>query len=367
MNVLFLTGSLGLGGAEKQLLVWVEMLQADLGMKVSVACFDETRLERLQALEEMGVPVTVAGRDQGTAKRLERVVSFARKNRADIVHAFNYYLATSAIIAAAVVRGTPAASFQGDGVSDMEGLDVFRRQPPFKLVKYFTSNSHEAMARVRPQLRSKALLQYVPNLVAAPAGETFETRFTDGRRGTVALVVARLDDNKRVNVFLDALAAARQAEPDINGVVVGDGPSRQNLEEQAARLGLLPGGVEFLGKLPDVWARYAAADVFVHLALSEGTPNVVLEAMTAGLPVVATAAGDVGRIVQPDHNGLLVPFDDAPAVTRCLVELARSPQLRARLGRQGRLDVQASFGAKQVRDSLERFYSAVQRSEAAER
>ena len=359
MNVLFLTGSLGLGGAEKQLLVWVEMLQADLGMKVSVACFDETRLERLQALKELGVPVTVAGRDQGAVRRLERVISFARKNRADIVHAFNYYLATSAIVAAGAARGTPVASFQGDGVSDLEGLDAFRRLPALKLVNYFTSNSYEAMARVRPQLRSKALLQYVPNLVTAPAGETFETRATDGGQGTVALVVARLDDNKRVNVFLDALAAARQVEPQLTGVVVGDGPSRKGLEEQAARLGLLPGGVEFLGKLPDVWARYAAADIFVHLALSEGTPNVVLEAMTAGLPVVATAAGDVGRIVQPEHNGLLVPFDDAPAVTHCLVELARSPQLRARLGLQGRLDVQTSFGSMQVRDSLERFYSAV--------
>lgn len=360
MNILLLTASLGLGGAEKQLLVWAEMLQADLGATVSVVCFDETRLERLETLEHLGVPVAVAGRDVSTVKRLQTVISFARAQRADVVHAFNYYLATSAMAAAAATRSVAAASFQGDGLTDMEGLDVARRLPPLKLVKYFTSNSFEAMERVKPRLRSGAVLQYVPNLVDPPDGGRFEVVRAERRRqGMVALAVARLDDNKRIDVFLAALAAARKTDPGITGVVVGDGPSRAELERQAIDLGLVPGGVEFTGKLPHVWDRYAEADIFVHLALSEGTPNVVLEAMATGLPVVATPAGDVGRIVRSNENGFVVPFDNAPAVTRRLLELSRSVELRSQLGARGRLDVQGSFGVRQVRDSLERFYAAV--------
>ena len=359
MNIVFLTSSLGLGGAEKQLVAWAGILQRDLGARVSVACLDETRVDRLDRLRELDVPVVIAGRDYNALTRLERMVSFARKSRADVVHAFNYYLSTPAILAAMAAGAIPASSFQGDGLADLEDLGPLRRLPALKIIRYFTSNSREAMARLEPRLRPRALLQYVPNVVTPPDPELFKPRRADDRHDPVALVVARLDDNKRVNVFLEALAAARQLEPRLTGVIVGDGPARDSLSDLASRLGLSSEGVRFAGQLPDATESFANADIFVHLALSEGTPNVVLEAMAMGLPVVATAAGDVRRIIQSGLNGLLVPFDDAAAVAGHLVDLVRNPELRSRLGEQARLGVIESYSAKQVSDSLQRFYSAV--------
>jgi glycosyltransferase involved in cell wall biosynthesis len=359
MNILFLAGSLGLGGAEKQLLAWARILQEDFDARVAVVSFDETRQERLPALDQMGISLMIAGRDQSPLRRLGGLVAFARRNKVDVVHAFTYYLSTPAILAAAAARAIPASSFQGDGLTDVERLNALRRLPAEKIVRYFTCNSHETIARVRPRLRADVLLQYVPNLVSPPDSGRIAMGPPEKGRGPVALLVARLDANKRVPVFLQALAAAREFEPQLKGVVVGDGPDRTMLAGLAAELGLLPDGVSFLGWLRDPWECYATAQMFVHLARSEGTPNVVLEAMAMGLPVVATPAGDVPHIIQQGRNGLLVPFDDVPAVTGRLVDLVRSPALRAQLGQQGRADVLRSYGTEQVRTALRDFYSTL--------
>ena len=113
MNILFLTASLGLGGAEKQLVVWTDILQRDFGARVSVASFDPARTQRLPALEELGVPAMIVGMDRGRLGRIERIISLARSNRANIVHAFNYYLSPYAMMTAAAVKAVPVSSFQG--------------------------------------------------------------------------------------------------------------------------------------------------------------------------------------------------------------------------------------------------------------
>ncbi len=359
MKILFLISTLGLGGAEKQLVACADILQREIGARVCVASFDETRTERLPALENLGVPVMIAGRDQDMPRRIQRVVSFARKSRPDVVHAFSFSLSPLALVTAMTVNAAPAASFQGDGVSDLEGRNALLTRGTFAFVNYYTSNSHEAIARVKPRMRPRALVQYVPNLVAPPAQTMEGSRLPRKSGELTVLSVGRMDDNKRLGVFLQALAAARTLEPQLTGVIVGDGPARPGLMEQAASLGLLPQGVRFTGQLLDPSSSYADADMFVHLAISEGTPNVVLEAMAMGLPVVATGAGDLCRIIRPGQNGFLVPFDDVPATAQRLVELARAPELRMRLGGEGRRDVLKSFGSAEVRRSLERFYTAV--------
>jgi glycosyltransferase involved in cell wall biosynthesis len=364
MRILFLISTLGLGGAEKQLVAWAELLQTELGAHVSVAAFDSTQTAHIKALERLQVPVLVLGRELRTNRRIRELVWFARKNRADVVHAFSCYLSPLAISAAVACGATPVSSFRGDGLADLQGLRRPLRFPTLKIVKYFSSNSHEALIRAKPHVRSDALLHYVPNLVSVPNSDrdrphTDDVNRTGAGPRIVALAVGRLDDNKRLDVFLKALARARGEEPRLTGMIVGDGPSRDALTRQAADLGLLPGGVTFLGQIPNPGPVYAKADIFVHLAKSEGTPNVVLEAMAAGLPVLTTAAGDLRHIVRPLDNGVLVPFDNPTSVAEHMTMLARSPELRRRLGEHARLEVLHSFSSRQVRDSLDRLYSAI--------
>jgi glycosyltransferase involved in cell wall biosynthesis len=143
--------------------------------------------------------------------------------------------------------------------------------------------------------------------------------------------------------FLTLVRAVSQLEPgSIRLRIAGDGPDRQPLVEEVDRLGLAS-VVELLGTDPDVDALLGAADVFVLSSTSEGLPMSVLEAMAAGLPVVASAVGGVPELVDDGETGVLVPPGDPAALATALARLVADPALRERLGAAGRKRAAAEF------------------------
>jgi glycosyltransferase involved in cell wall biosynthesis len=128
--------------------------------------------------------------------------------------------------------------------------------------------------------------------------------------------------------------------------IAGDGPDRPALEAEIDRLGL--SNVELLGTRDDVPELLAGADVFVLASDSEGMPMSVLEAMAAGLPVVASAVGGVPELVRDGETGALVPPRDSAALAGALRRIVSDPALVDRLGEAGRQRVEREF-------SLERF------------
>lgn len=147
----------------------------------------------------------------------------------------------------------------------------------------------------------------------------------------VVLVVARLTAWKGVDTVMTALADLVQRGNQAGRlVVVGDGPDRARLEALAG--GLSPGTVRFTGEVPkpDVGRWMAAADALALCSGYEGLSHVLLEAMAAGLPVVASDVGGNRALIHHGYDGLLVPFGDAPATGRALAEiLADGPRARA--------------------------------------
>jgi glycosyltransferase involved in cell wall biosynthesis/protein-L-isoaspartate O-methyltransferase len=140
-----------------------------------------------------------------------------------------------------------------------------------------------------------------------------------GRR---VLFVGNLVPVKGADVLLEAWALRARAGalgPDDRLVVIGDGPERARLGRQAAALGLAS-SVSFVGPVlfEQVPRWMSASDVVCLPSRSEGTPNVMVEALASGVPVVATAVGGVPEVVRPGQNGLLVPPEDAAALAEAL-------------------------------------------------
>jgi|HubBroStandDraft_1064217.scaffolds.fasta_scaffold02648_5 glycosyltransferase involved in cell wall biosynthesis len=142
--------------------------------------------------------------------------------------------------------------------------------------------------------------------------------------------VGRLDPIKDLSTLLDAFAAL---PPDISRrsrlYLVGEGTDRARLEVRRDALGLGERAV-FLGARNDVSQLLLAADAFVMSSISEGLPMVLLEAMAAGVPCVATAVGGIPRLLGSDR-GLSVPAQDSAALAAAMASIAESPELRARL------------------------------------
>lgn len=152
--------------------------------------------------------------------------------------------------------------------------------------------------------------------------------------------VARLDAPKDHRTLLAALAQLNQSEWRLD--LVGDGPLLPDLQRLAGELGIAE-RIAFVGYLPDPAPILARSQVFVLSTRSEAFPRSILEAMRAGLPVVASDVGGVGEAVVDGHTGTLVPPGDADALAAALNGLLREPARRQLLGHSGRLNYEDHF------------------------
>lgn len=156
------------------------------------------------------------------------------------------------------------------------------------------------------------------------------------------LLVGRLVHQKGVDLLLDALAGLKEHIWYLT--LVGDGPQRPHLEAQVARLALQE-RVDFSHWLEGeaLVRAYQQANLFVFPSRHEGMPNVVLEAMSAGLPVVASRIAGNEELVVDGETGLLVPPEDVDALRRALKTLLLDADLRQRMGTAGRARVEEKF------------------------
>jgi glycosyltransferase involved in cell wall biosynthesis len=159
--------------------------------------------------------------------------------------------------------------------------------------------------------------------------------------------IGRLKEPKDFRTLLRAFALLQDVPFDAK--IVGDGPDRALLETEIDRLGLR-GTVELTGERNDVPAILASADCFVLASNSEGLPLSILEAMAAGLPVVASAVGGVHELVTNNVTGFLVPPREPEALAARLAAVLRDPDLRERLGAAARADVSARFSIARVQE-----------------
>lgn len=156
------------------------------------------------------------------------------------------------------------------------------------------------------------------------------------------LAVGRLEPQKAFDVLIEAVGLARDQGVDIRLRIAGEGSQRQPLERLVEERGLA-GHVTLLGHRTDVEDLMASADAFVHTARWEGFGLVLLEAMRAGLPIVATRVGAIPEVVGDGVTGLLVEPDDPAAFASALGRLAEDPALTARLGHAGHHRLATSF------------------------
>jgi glycosyltransferase involved in cell wall biosynthesis len=147
--------------------------------------------------------------------------------------------------------------------------------------------------------------------------------------------VANFRPQKGHETLLEAFSRVRARVPDARLVLVGGGVLEQSTQAHASRLGLQQ-AVEFVGAVPDVWPYLSEAHVFALASLYEPQGVAVIEAMAAGLPVVASAVGGIRETVQPGRTGELVPSGDAQALADQLVRLLSSPALREEMGSAAR-------------------------------
>jgi glycosyltransferase involved in cell wall biosynthesis len=200
----------------------------------------------------------------------------------------------------------------------------------------------------------------VPNGVFAREVERVEPSLDLDGAGFAAICVAGLRPEKRIDLFIAAVGAARRENPDVRGYVAGDGRERERLE-------LLAGAsdVTLLGARTDVLGLIAAADAVCLPSEAEALPMSILEAMALARPVVATDVGGTRDQIVDGETGYLVPAGDGAAITRALLELAGDSKVARKMGAAGRIRQRERFTGEAMVDGYERvFEEAIGRGQA---
>lgn len=175
------------------------------------------------------------------------------------------------------------------------------------------------------------------------------------RRGDVAYTcVARLCEQKNQAALLESFARGPGQDPRARLLLVGEGPQRAALEAQVARLGLT--NVRFLGARADIPALLAASDVFVLASRWEGNPLAVMEAMAAGLPVIASAVGGVPELIRHGDTGLLMPLGAVNAFATAMSRLLADRERREAMGQAARRHALRQFDTRLMVERYEALY-----------
>jgi glycosyltransferase involved in cell wall biosynthesis len=280
--------------------------------------------------------------DIGLASRLERLI---RENAPDLVHVHSRRGADAAGGRAARAAGRPAVLTRR--VESAEPAWWLRRKcaPYAAVVAISTAVAAEIEGAGVPRDRIHCIPSAVDTQLFAPdpgARARLLARFTLPDDSLVAGCAAQLIPRKAQDFLLPLAARLVAVEPCFRLLFFGEGRTRQALERRAVALGL-GDTVRFAGFLPEWPWLLPGLDLLLHPARREGLGSVLLEAMSAGVPVVAAAAGGIVDVIDDGEDGRLLPPDHGDDWHRTVLDLLRDPGRRAALAAAARRKVATDF------------------------
>ena len=341
------------GGTERQMTELIRRLDPSR-FAVHVACFHRTGawlprvMERAASVTEF--PIHGFAKP-ATASRLLAFARWCRRTRLAVVQTCDLY---------ANIFGLPGAALAGVPVRigsrrelnpDKSPLQIRLQRLAYRCATKVVANSPAAERILEREGLARESIAVIPNGVDL-------TAFAERKPGGAVrrfITVANLRPEKSHETLLAAAAELLRDRPYLEFQIVGDGPRRHELEQLARDRNLAP-HVTFLGHREDVPALLRAADVFVLPSRSEAFPNSAIEAMAAGLPVVASAVGGLLNLVEDGHTGLLVPPRDPEALVAALRSLVEAPARARALGRAARAEVQQRYSFDRMVSSFEDLY-----------
>lgn len=350
VEVLFIVGQLGVGGLERQL--WYLATEFERrGISTAVAVWHlEADAPYRERLEAAGVRVYGVARKGGWLARLARLRRLAKRLRPRVLHSYSFHTNFPAWWAGIDTGAVRIGSIRNQYAEERAAAGALRAVLCSLFPSLLVANSESAAdaAREDRSWSAPASVLFIPN--AIDLAQYDPSPRSEGSRFEI-LGIGRLYEPKRWDIALEVL---RRFDREHRGTwrfrLCGTGPLAQALRDKAEALDL-DSSIEFLGYCRDVAPLLADCDVVLLTSDVEGTPNVVLESMAAARPVVATAVGDVPRLIGDGREGRLAPAGDVDALLRGLTEIANSREIRERMGKAARYRVESEFSVGALADA----------------
>ncbi len=348
--------STGVGGAETLLLDILQVAR-QRGHEPHIAYFTPGPLgPKMQALAESTTQLSRRGLKDPLA--FWRTLRLIRRLQPDVVHT---HLTKSDLVGQVAAR--LAATKRR--IVTLHNTDQWRQKSAFAAVYWLaTAGAHYFVAvsdKVADHARTTQSviadrLIVVPNGVDLARFGAVQPLDTDvqGRPFHFA-IIGRLQPQKDHSTFLRAARILSRQRPDARFIVIGDGPLRAALEDDARRLGL-DAQVRFTGNQSDMIAALSGSDALVLSSAWEGLPMALLEAMAAARPVVATAVGEIPLVLRHETDGLVVPPGQPESLAAAMQTLIDDPARARAMGLSGRERVTKSYDARAMHERIFALY-----------
>ena len=342
-RILHLIHHLRVGGAETLLVELLPRL-AEAGFEVQIACLDD-RGPLFYKLRERGIPGHFIGRRRGLdPAAVWRLARLLRSQRIDILNTHSFSAGFWGRIAAILAR-TPRV------VTTMHTVAGWSQPVKQRLGNRMLRPATDRIVAVSESVQRSLIRQGMPRdaIQVIHNGICLE-RFRHQLSPVVAKerlglesqgfcvgMVGRCSSEKGGDTWVRALAQLVHGQVAVRGLMVGDGPARENWQSLAAREGIAS-RIQFAGTQNDVVPWLAAMDVLVCPSVQESFGMAALEAQAAGIPVVATRIDGFGEVLHDGEDALLVPPGNPGALAEAIRDLLRSDSLATRLAAGGKLN-----------------------------
>ncbi len=368
IRLAILAGGLGLGGSERQLFMVLKYLDKAI-FDCHVVVFNPEQDYFIDPLRSFDVHIWEVPHNCKTIlSRMFFVYRALRQIRADIVHAWSFhdnpYAGIVGWLARVPVRlGSNRSSF---ALGSVQSLNRLFRWLSLSTVLSIVVNSTATLQEMKAGGLSDSRLIFIPNMIEVSSIDDLDPldmlplSMSLDKDCRLVGTVGNIRHEKNHLVFIEGMSRVLKDFNDVQGLIVGqpvhDEPDiLVSLQDRIEALGL-QGKIIYVGYRTDVPVLIKRMTVFCLTSDYEGMPNVILEAMVAGRPVVATRVGGIPELVQDGVTGLLVEPGDVAGFARAVSFLLLNPQEAEKMGQAGQERVLSRFSCEKIIEQFKTFY-----------
>ncbi|GEM_PF-968100 len=353
-RVAYVIDDLGLGGAQRQLVSLVSSLARE-GYEIEVISLSSERTAYESVLRESGIPVTlIAHSGKWSWSTLGKVHRRLKTFRPDLVHTWLFTADLYGRLAAFLNRTPHVISAMRNTIDDMEPHHRWASRILSYGTNIFTINAEAIRPGLVKQLGiPNRKIRTIYNGIDRAALTAVHSNGHDRQEwnlpcdAQIVLMMARMAPQKDYRTFLEAARIVASECPRAHFVLVGEGELRTQVEAWVEELGLKT-RTRILGARRDGWELIQQADVVALATHFEGCSNVVMEAMAAGKPVVASRTGGNPELVVDGQTGWTVPVKNADLFAKALLQLLQNEGEAKKMGRRGQLRIEERFSLERT-------------------
>lgn len=354
MNICFIAGTLGLGGAERQLYYYLKTLKQD-GNDLYVLCLTKGDFWE-KPIQDLGIPVIWVGMSDVKLVRLFIIIKQISQKPTDIIHSQHFHTNLYGYMAGLLLNKKAIGSLRNDVYSEILSTGPLGKlclNLPSKLV----ANSNAAIDNAVSLGKSRNQLFYIPNIVDENYFPPLKKRFISKKLRIIS--IGTLWPPKRVDKILRLAKQCLDKKLNIEFKIFGDGVQKLELIHMAEELGVLNNNIQFMGVTVKPNLAYQNADILLLTSSHEGTPNVILEAMSCGLPIISTNVGDLPDLITNNENGFLVDTENYTDLFNSIMVLYENRELLNYMGNNNRKKIIEERSFSKLNNYLSDLYKEI--------